>query len=175
MAFKTWLTVPSLLCPVVWGVLLPTGIGHLASYPNFKEQKTIIDLSDIRLVLCTGIHLQLYCSLRWLWPHLMLFVWTSNAKKMYTQPSNSHKKDFTQKNSQLVYEIPSNSQISQKIPSDSKKFFGISWNVLGFSVWFFFDLEFLRIPGNSKSLPFNLGIPSSNLPWKITPFIPRNS
>ena len=30
--------------------------------------------------------------------------------------------------------IPSNSQISQKNPSDSKKLFGISWNVLDFSV-----------------------------------------
>ena len=48
-------------------------------------------------------------------------------------------------NSQLFYEIPSNSQISQKIPSDSKKLFGISWNVLDFSVWFSFNLEFLRI------------------------------
>ena len=36
-------------------------------YPNFKELKTIIDVSDIRLVLCTGIHLQLYnYSLWWL-------------------------------------------------------------------------------------------------------------
>ena len=65
-------------------------------------------------------------------------------------------------NSQKFYEIPSNSQISQKTPSDSKKLFGISWNVLDFSVWFSFNLEFLRIPGNSQSLFFNLGIPRNS-------------
>ena len=68
---------------------------------------------------------------------------------------------ISQKNSQLFYEIPSNSQISQKIPSDSKKFFGISWNG-DFSAWFSLNLEFLRIPENSLSLFFNLGIPRNS-------------
>ena len=82
-----------------------------------------------------------------------------HSHKVPTFPSNSK---ISQKNSQLFYEIRCNSQISQKIPSDSKKFFGISWNVLDFSVWFSFNLEFLRIPGNSQSLFFNLGIPRNS-------------
>ena len=75
---------------------------------------------------------------------------------MYTQPllvpsfpSNSK---ISQKNSQLFYEIPSNSQISQKIPSDSKKLFGISWNVLDF----FFFL------GIHSHCFFSLGIPKNS-------------
>ena len=48
-------------------------------------EKTIIDVSVIGVILCTCIHRQLYCSLWWLWPHLM-FGWTSNTKKMYSQP-----------------------------------------------------------------------------------------
>ena len=47
--------------------------------------------------------------------------------------------------SHQVPSSPSNSQISQGIPSDSKKLFGISWNVLDFSVWFSFSFEFLGI------------------------------
>ena len=43
----------------------------------------------------------------------------------------------------------------KKIPSDSKKFSGISWNVLDFSVNYFFS-------HNSQSLFCNLGIPRNS-------------
>ena len=63
-------------------------------------------------------------------------------------PSNSK---ISQKNSQLFYEIPNNSQISQKSPSDSKKLFGISWNVL-------------------DSLVFQFGIPKNSLEFTVIIF-----